>query len=206
MKDTRWQWIGLVLAAVLVIPGFFLAKPAERPPGFQITLAATTPSGSSTTLVYHASISAGERIDHLDAFRVADPPGLVAGSALAPVGWTVTTEPTSRAPSPKRGDNPALPNLVFTYVGPTPIVGPVLLKGFSVRSTSGSPRAVRGYTGVSTRATGPNAGTKVTSAGDIGKPGAVPEPASLLSSCLGVIILGMVYAQRHRRKLRGLIL
>lgn len=207
MKDSRWQWIGVGLAAALVVPGFFLTPPVEHRPGFRVTLAALTPSGSSTTLRYQASVSGTDRIDPKDFFRIADLPGLVAGSAEAPPGWSVTTEPSSR-PEPgagsRRGDDPTLPNLVFTYEGPIPILGPVLVKGFSARSTSGSPRADRGFVGLSTRATRPGEGTKVASAGDVARPGAVPEPASLFSSCLGVIILGVVYAQRHRRKLRVL--
>lgn len=208
MRDSRWQWIGVGLAAALVVPGFFLARPVGHRPGLQVTLAAVTPSGSSTTLRYQASVSGADRIDPRDYFRITDLPGFVPGSVAAPPGWSVTTEPTSR-PEPgaasRRGDDPAVPNLVFTYDGPFPILGPVLVKGFSARSTTGSPRATRDFVGLSTRATGPGAGTKVASGGDVGKPGAVPEPASLFSSCLGVIILGVVYAQRHRRKLRDLV-
>ena len=102
---------------------------------------------------------------------------------------------------PKRGDDPAAANLVFTYTGPEPIAGPDLLQGFTARSISGTPKAVRGFDGRSTRATGPAAGSKVSSSGDVRGPGSVPEPASLLSACLGVIILGIVYAHRHRSML-----
>lgn len=203
MRDTRWQGFGLILAAGLVVPGFFMAGPVERRPGFQVTLAGTAPAGSSTTLFYHASVPSSDRIDRQDVFRIIDPPGLVAGSAAAPAGWTVTTESISPGPKPASSstpdDDPALPNLVFTYQGAAPIVGPVLVKGFSARSTSGTPRAVRWFVGRSTRATDPGIGTKVVSAGAVGRPGAVPEPASLLTSCLGLIVLGIVYAHRHRR-------
>ncbi len=130
-------------------------------------------------------------------------PGYVPGSAEMPAGWAVASEVTSRGPTrPTRGDDPAVANLVFTYLGPEPIGGPVPIRGFSARSTSGTPRAIRGYLAQSTRAAGRFAGSKISAAGDVRGPGKVPEPGSLISTCLGVIILGIVYASAHRQKIR----
>ncbi len=198
MKDVRWQGIGLALAAGLVIPGIFLTGAADPRPGVRVTLAGTAPAGSSTTLQYHAWVSAKDRIDQGDDIRIIDPPGLVQGSAQAPAGWSVSTEPTSPTVDRTYSDDPALPNLIFRHVDSRPITGPLLLKGFTARSTSGAPRAVRSFVAQSTRTGNPGKDLKVESSGMIGKPGTVPEPASLVSSCLGVIVLGIVYARRHR--------
>ena len=205
-SNSRWPRFVLVVAATLAIPAVFLAGPASNRSGFSVALADAIASGSNTTLRYHALIPSGHRIERADAFRIIDVPGYVAGSALAPADWAVGTEWTSptQAPGlrPTRGDDPRVANLIFTYLGPEPITGPVPLAGFSMRSTSGTPRAVRGYLAQSTRATGRFAGSKIPSAGDVHGPGKVPEPGSLISACLGVIILGFVYASAHRQKIR----
>jgi hypothetical protein len=205
MSTTRWQAIALALAAALVGLGVYLAGAGAHRPGLNVTLASATPAGSSILVRYRASLSSAERINRHDFFRIIDVRGYVDGSASAPDGWSVTAERISPAATggPAVDDAPSVPNLVYTYTGSTPIAGPVTLAGFSARSTSGVPRAVRQFVGRSTRATGPGAGDPVVSAGDIRGPGVVPEPASLVSGIVGLILLGFVYACRHRRRLRA---
>ncbi len=202
LSHSRWPRIALVVAATLAIPAVFLAGLASNLPRFSVALADTIASGSSTTLRYHALIPSGDRIEPGDAFRIIDVPGYVVGSAEAPAGWAVASEWISPGPRPTGGDDPSVANLAFTYLGPAPIVGPAPLRGFSARSTSGTPRAVRGYLAQSTRAVGRFAGSKISAAGDVRGPGKVPEPGSVISTCLGVIMLGIVFASTHRQKIR----
>ncbi len=208
MSDTRWQWVGIAVASTLVIFGLVLAVSAEHTPGYLVTLAGTSPSGSSTTLRFNASVSRADRIVPGDFFRIVDVAGYVDGSISAPPGWTATLESVSPAPpaDPARVDDPAFPNLVFRYDGPGSIRGPILLKGFSARSTSGDPRAIRGFDARSTRVVGPEAGRSIVSRGDVRGPGAVPEPAGFISTTLGALLLAILaYAGRRHRRPRPLL-
>jgi hypothetical protein len=189
MSHRLGQWVGLVVACVLLGLGLFLAEPVEATRGLVISLAAATPSGLSTALHFRASLSAKSRVEAGDVFRVADVPGYVTGSAIAPAGWETT-------PGPER---PGRTGLAFTYRGPAPIDGPALIRGFLARSTSGRPRSVGGYLG---RCHGPD-GSPLETSGAVAGPGAVPEPAGVVTGTAGILILGFVYARRQRRLARS---
>lgn len=188
-------------AAALLLLALTASMPNSAQGGFTVTLDSVSGVGPFT-FAYSATIPVGDQINSGDFFRIFDFNGYVAGSALMPAGWTLDVSNTNPTPPPNvilsRGDDVTLPNLTFTYTGVGPIVGGATVSGFSARSEFGSFGVVKDFVGRATKSTGNTAGTFVDSVGDVGVPGAVPEPASVVSLLLG----GTALAAAGRRYCR----
>ena len=192
MSDSRWHWTGLVLAAGLVVPGLLLAARAENRPGFAIRLGLGGPVG----VEHDARLSRLGPVERPDR-RARLLPGSRRRRLRRRLG-----PGTSRLDGRRRDVESGRRRPDLHVCRPRPDHRPDAAERVPARSTSGdAPRRppLRRPHHPGDR---PRAGSKVVSSGEVRPPGAVPEPASLLSSSLGVIILGMVYAHRHRRKLR----
>jgi len=165
------------------------------------TLFSTTPAGSNFTWDYSGIVTSNQTVNAGDYFTIYDFGGYVAGSAVAPVGWTVTASLVGLTPSDVNpNDDPSLFNLTWTYVGTTPIVGDSSLgNAFTAVSTYGD--ATRdNFTAQATRSSGPQAGTKVDNIGMIDVP--VPEMSALLPilSVCGAGLLSLVPSFLRRRQ------
>ena len=125
-----------------------------------------------------------------------------------PTGWTLNVAPLGGNPNGiVPGDSPSIPNLTYTYHGPT-ITGSIGLGNFAIDSNIGS-SSVQPYSFASitqrtidgandsniTSTLEPN-GT-VTSQGGGGGPG-VPEPSTLLLLGIGLPIAALVRRFRSR--------
>ena len=205
MTQTRRFGKGWVVAGVLSALGLLSAGLGEARAAFTVTLVSTAPSGPNTQFNFSAAIAPEDTLTAGDFFRIYDFAGYVAGSITAPAGWTGSVANSSPTPPPNvilsHGDDPATPNLIFTYTGATPINGPAFLTGFAATSTFGFLGAIKDFVGLNTQATGPTAGADVSSIGDVRVPG-VPEPASLVSIGLGALAMGAVYGLRRRGAVR----
>jgi len=195
----------LPLTAGLAAVCLALVAGTDARAGFTILLDSTTPSGANTTFNFSASIAPDDSIVSGNFFRVYDFNGYVGGTAVAPAGWTTSIANSNPTPPPSvlltHGDDPALPNVTYTYTGAVPIVGPTTITGFSADSIYGLSTTIKDFVGQDTKATGPQAGSLVDSRGDIAVPGpAVPEPSGLITMSLGTILFGAVFAYRNRRK------
>jgi hypothetical protein len=191
-------------SAVLTGLGLLALGGAPARAGFTVTLDSGSPTGSGPyTYSYTASIPDGDQINAGNFFRIYDFAGYVSGTVTAPAGWTVATNNTDPVPPPNvilsHGDDPAVPNLTFTYNGASPIVGPTAISGFTAQSTFPLEGAIKDFVGRDTKATGPTAGSAVDSVGDIKVPG-VPEPSAVVSSAIGLALLGLGCAARSRRR------
>lgn len=199
MKNFAKRWVfGAVLAGVAILA----TNQGSATAGFTITLDAGSPTGVGPfTFSYTASIPVGDQINAGDFFRIYDFAGYIAGSIAAPAGWSTSIALVNPTPPPNvilsHGDDPAIPNLIFTYSGVVPIVGGASVSGFTAQSTFGFLGAIKDFAGRDTKSTGTTAGTFVDSVGDVRVPG-VPEPASLISGAIGMIVLSG-YALRVRR-------
>jgi protein with PEP-CTERM/exosortase system signal len=118
--------------------------PSDPAPATHHTI---TPSVASTNSpgvwTYDAMLSSGQVMNG-DGFTIFDFGGYVAGSILAPTGWSATVALTGSVlgiPAPvSNPDNPALFNLLFTRTGGTvgPTNGMLLLGQFQATTTDTS--------------------------------------------------------------------
>jgi MYXO-CTERM domain-containing protein len=171
--------------------------------GFTVTLDGTTASGTNTQFNYSASIGTGDSIVAGNTFTIYDFSGLVPGSLKAPDGWSGSTATTTPPPNVllTHGDDPAVPNLTFTYNGSSTISGPASVTGFSALSVFSDAKTTKDFVGVIGRP-GVNL---VSSVGDVQTPGdglpspaPAPEPSSLISGGIGLLLAGLAVARRRR--------
>jgi hypothetical protein len=177
----------------------------EARAGFTVSLDSTNPSGSNTQFNYSASISNGDSIVSGNNFTVYDFTGYVTGSVTAPTGWSASVGNTTPPPNVllSHGDDPALPNLTFTYNGSAPIAGSATVTGFSALSNDNLPLSTKDFVGVS----GAVGQGLVNTVGDVQVPGILglpspapaPEPSSLVSVGTGLLLAGLAYRLHLRR-------
>jgi hypothetical protein len=152
-----------------------------------VTLMATAPARSAVVSLtpgfpaggsynYTLTGAAGEQINTGDFFRVYDFAGLTTASS--PPGWSISIAPTNPVPPPNvillHGDNPTLPNLIYTYTAATPLLGPVTVPGF-LATSSLLATTTKDFVARDTLASPP--GGSVDRVGDITVP--APEPTGL---------------------------
>lgn len=145
--------------------------------------------GGNFQFPYSISISSGDKISTGNFFRVYDFNNLIAGSIVAPTGWSVSTALSNPTPPPNIllsfADDPASPNLIFTYTGAPDIAGATSISGFSALA----PTAAFEFTDGVARVTGVATGGNVDSGGTVIAP-VVPEPttAALLALASGALL------------------
>ena len=199
--------LGKVLFLPALFAGLTLFTAVESRAGL-ITLDSTSSAGANTIFTYGIAVPSGDSLATGDFFRIYDFNGYVPGSITAPANWTASVALVNNVPPPdvvlNHGDDPAIQNLIFTYTGASPLLAGTVVSGFSATTTgvglSPNPKnAVAEYTSTSS----PNIGAADPYRTDISVPGAnaVPEPASMISSGLGAILLAAGYGFRSRRKL-----
>lgn len=172
--------------------------------GFTINLESVASSMSGFRFGYSARITSGDEIKSGDFFRIYDFYGFVPGSMIAPAGWTTTFEPLTATPPPNvilsHGDDPGVANLIFTYQGAATISGPTTILGFSADSLFPN-GTIKNYVGRATQSGGSTAGQPVDSVGTVVVP-AIPEPAALVSTGLGVFLIALSAVRSRRRNVR----
>lgn len=191
----RRSWVGL-LAGLAVAA--ITATPARA--GFTVSLDSITPLNPNFAFNYSATITADDQIGTGNFFRIYDFAGFV--SATAPAGWSVSMANLDPPPPPNvilsSPDNPALPNVTYTYTAAAAINGPAEVAGFQIVSTLDS-TTLDNFAGRATNLTTTNA---VDSVGDVrvpaGGPLPVPAPASIVAAGLGALGLGAGLRCRNR--------
>lgn len=101
-----------------------------------------TVSGESgnTRYNYGVVVTSASVLKTGDFFTIFDFAHPIEGSNLQPAGFTFSSSLTGGSPtSVSAGDNPNIPNLTWTYNGPTPIPGASEVLNFSVLSSSKIP-------------------------------------------------------------------
>lgn len=189
-----------------VIASLWTIGASQAQAGFTITLGSVTAEGSDYRWNYSAAITGSDEIRTGDFFRIYDFFGYVPGSITAPAGWTASVALTNTTPPPNvfipLGDDGGVFNLIFTYTGAATISGATTINGFTALSTFGVLGNNKNYVGRNTQATGATAGQPVDAVGDVRVPG-VPEPASVISTALGAVVLGAFYGLRRRNSARA---
>jgi len=147
---------------------------------------------------YEVDVTVDQNVVNGSFFTIYDFAGATTGSG--PAGWAMTVQNVGVTPPlVLPGDNPAIPNVTFTYTGAT-IVGQQDLGIFSIDSIYN--QAVEGYfAGLATRNTGPLAGTTISNVGNVEVPTVVPEPATMTLIGTGLIAMaGAAFRKRKRQQ------
>jgi len=183
----------LVASAVAVCAVGSYSTNAALIPNF----ASTAPVGANTQFNYNLSFatdSAGtERIESGDFVTIYDIAGFVSATAGA-ANFTVSIQNSGvNAFGTAPTDNPALPNVTFTYTGPAISVDTTFAPFSIVSSLSAQGSGV--FTSETTRNSGGPVGTPIGAIGSTTVP--IPEPGS------GLVLLAMAATQlaiaRRRR-------
>lgn len=184
------RWLGTSALAVCAL-GISSASGGLIP-----NFASTTPVGANTQFNYSLSFatdSAGtERIESGDFVTIYDIAGFVSAAAGAP-DFTVSIQNSGvNAFGTAPTDNPALPNVTFTYTGPTVSVDTTFAPFSIVSSLSLQGGGL--FTSETTRNSGGPAGTPIGAIGFTVVP--VPEPATGLT-ILSIGGLGLTLLRRR---------
>ena len=134
-------------------------------------------------------------------FTIYDFAGLVDGSVMPPdANWKATVGSGGVPPTLNPTDDPSIPNLVFTYTGPTIPAGQIGLGNFMATSTFGESKEVS-FTAETNRSSDGLKDRNITTTdaptGTIDPPG-VPEPATLLLAGLGLPLLGLAKLRKKK--------
>jgi len=199
---------GAILAAAALFAGG--AVKAQLTPTFDVV----TPSGSNFTWSYNLALGPNGELNASgvdvvpgssgpDYFTIYDFNGYVAGTAFAPVDWTISVQNVGITPvgvTPPV-DNPTVANITFTYTGGE-IVGPASFIGgidaFGADSTVGSPNAggAFSYQNRKDNPGKPDDDKRNYGAGSLTTPAAVPETSSLMLLVPGLVPLGIMLRRR----------
>ena len=162
--------------------------------GLLPTSVTVTPEAGNYRWTYAIVLPTDSQLQTGNYFTIYDFKGYIPSSASAPAGWSFTVQNTG--PTPDRvnpDDNPAVPNLSWTYTGPTLAAGQTGLGNF----TAVSPFEMKVdsfFTAKTNRTSDGKLDTNITTT-SVPVPGegpvGVPEPTTLALAGLGLpVVLG----------------
>jgi len=195
-----------VLAVIIAVAALGVCSTARA--GMIPTNVTVTPDAGNFRWDYSVSLSSNVQIQTGDYFTIYDFGGLVTGpggtlsNITPPVGWNATTSMVGQTPPGLAPiDKPDLPNLTFTYSGPT-AAGPFSLGDFWAVSTMGM-ATTADFTSVTHTQVGrvPECNITTTSVPVAPNIANSPEPATLAMFGLGLPVLGL--GRWLRRRLAG---
>ncbi len=193
----RTMLFGATLGGLILLGGANQAK-ADLIPEFE---GATAVAGGFE-YTYRLDLTANQEIRAGDFFTIYDFLGFVVGSANEPGDWTFTSMDVGLTPPLSAGDpgvlvddDPGVPNLTWTFNGPTTVTGPTSGVNFFTAVSTLPPGGLDFYAGRGTRATGAAAGTKTANAGLVVVP--IPEPISMALLGLGGVAAFGIFRRRQ---------
>ncbi|HEX4179588.1 MAG TPA: PEPxxWA-CTERM sorting domain-containing protein [Caulobacteraceae bacterium] len=170
-------------------------------------LTGVTPDGSDFLFSYQGQLAPDQGVIAGDELVIVDFAGYVPGSvssSLTNVTASISyTLPAGLLLEPGVTDNPAIPDLVFTYKGPDfdtsggPFAGDVNFNGLTAESTLGGVM-LGSYSAKAVKNEGLSAGTATYNVGLVGVPAPVPEPAVWAMMLVGFGGLGAAMRSRSR--------
>ena len=191
----RLRLFALVAAAAALAGS---ANPARA--GLLPVSVTVTPDAGNFRWTYGIVLPTDSQLRTGDYFTIYDFNGLIPGSLVQPDGWKSTIAnlgPTPRGLNPH--DDPLIPNLTWTYTGPTVPSGQIGLGNFWAISQYGSQKDSF-FTATTHRTSDGKVDTNITETivpVPAGPTPAAPEPATLALAALGLPVAGI--ALRRRR-------
>ena len=143
-----------------------------------------TAAGADYRFTYTSSVGIDSRADDGDYFVIYDFGGFTGGHT-EPAGWDFLAQNSGPVPlGTLPQDDPNIPNLVWTWTGPS-IIGESPLGEFSAVSTFNR-LGFDSFAALSTRSTGVDIGSDISNVGFISVP-LVPEPGTVAVLAIGTI-------------------
>lgn len=198
---TRGKCITRLVAAAVAVVG--LAGGTAQA-GLLPTSVTVFPEAGNFRWQYAIVLPTDMKLQAGNYFTIYDFAGLVPGTVIAPdENWTISTPNVGTTPSLLNPtDNPGIPNLVFTYQGPTIPAGQLGLGNFMATSTFDT-RAEVSFTAETNRSSDGLKDSNITTTDaptglDV-EPPPVPEPATLLLAGLGLPLLGLARLRKKKK-------
>ena len=191
---------------LIALAGLAAAASAQASIIPTLTSGPTPAGGGLYSWVYDATLASDQALFAGDYLTIYDIAGFTSAGATPP-NWTVTSAllgvtPPLTLPS----DDPAVPNVTFTYTGPTLNYGAspveIELGPFEILSTANGSTRFDNFASEATKNGGPSRGTKVDTIGTVIVPsgtGTVPEPSVWGLLLAGFGLVGINIRRRHAR-------
>ncbi len=181
--------------------------------------ATVIPDGDNYRYTYGVMLTSNSTLQNGDPFVICDFTGLIPGSNDQPAGFAFAAmNEGGNIGRTVPNDNPATPNLVWTYTGDTPLIGQIGLGNFSALSTNPESNVSTDFVS-RTHVEDPNGEireedhithTKAPSGTDlltpppptppVDTPSGVPEPSTILLLAAGLPLMMGARFMRSRRK------
>ena len=192
-------------AALSLIAASALGMLALSAARADINPAPGTPTITSTAggfaYTYPIVLSSTETLVSGDYFTFFDVNGLIAGSEVAPLGWTASSAligpiAVGAFSSSPTTDSYSVPNVTFTYSGLDVVGSPTPLGSFGFSSIYGLGTTLESFSAV---ANNTGNGAANSNATQYVGPTAVPEPATTVPFVIGgLALLGLVVRKTRR--------
>jgi hypothetical protein len=197
---TRGTSIARLLAAAVAVVG---VAGGSAQAGLLPTSVTVFPEAGNFRWQYAIVLPTDMKLQSGNYFTIYDFAGLVDGTVVPPdENWTVSTASGKIPPLLKPTDDPNIPNLTFTYTGPTIPAGQIGLGNFMATSTFGEKKEVS-FTAETFRTSDGLKDSNITTTdapvGEIIDPPGVPEPATLLLAGLGLPLLGLAKLRKKKK-------
>ena len=191
--------LSLIAASALGMLALSAARADINPAAPGTPTITSTAGGFAYT--YPVVLTSTETLVSGDYFTFFDVNGLIAGSEVAPLGWTASSAlvgPTAvgtRNSSPTT-DSATVPNVTFTYSGLNVVGSPTPLGSFGFSSIYGLGTTEESFSAIASKS---GSRTVDSNATTYFGPTAVPEPATTVPFVIGgLALLGLVVRKTRR--------
>jgi hypothetical protein len=195
----RRTWIARLFAAAVAA----VALGSQAQAGLLPISVTITPEAGNYRWTYAIVLPTDMKLQSGNYFTIYDFAGYIPGGESAPEGWTLSVSNDGGTPDRLKPDNdPNLPNLTWTYTGPTIPSGQIGLGNFWAYSQYGEQKAAF-FTAETFRTSDGLIDRNITdtivpTGSDNPPPPGVPEPTTLALAGLGLPLIGLTRWARRR--------